>query len=131
MSPRFEIPDAGEAQPLKDIAAEANTCWEWIRNVATKIGLTVVCIEISREDFINKCPALGVHLESELKLSMFDSIQTGDPTRFFFHASSERLAEALQEMRTALEKISEAVRTYRIGYADAEAKCWRTVIEAK
>jgi hypothetical protein len=126
--PRFQIPDSDE---VKLEAWEACVSWDWIREVAAKLGLTVVCIEISREDFITNCPGLGIYLEGQLKFSMLDSMQAGDPTRFFFNSSSERLAEALQEMRTAFEKISEAVPAYRIGYADAEAKCWRTVAPLK
>lgn len=128
MNPRFNI-HANSPAPIAADPAAANANWEWIRDVLSRIGLSVLVVETTQNPQQGGWPQVGGIVGSRLEaagLGEFDSGRLGERCHWYFYAPTARLAEALKMVKAEVEQLG-LLPLVRIGYADSEAGLWRTV----
>jgi hypothetical protein len=130
MSDRPHISTVQAPAPQHADPAAANVSWEWIDDVLTPLGLTVLVIEAySKPD--EACPWLNESIGPKMEaahVGSFDSYKVGNPICFFFYVRPGRIADALQIVFAELA--SAGIRQQcKVGYADQVAKVWRTALE--
>lgn len=107
--------------------SEANTCWEWLQQMA-KIDFTVVAVEMKYAPAtlqrFGPPEVLAASLMNE-ELGHFDSLKQGDPFTLFFYAFADILPAALQFIKGKLEQLG-MLDLSKIGHADCGEKVWRT-----
>lgn len=107
--------------------ADANYTGAWNETLG-KLGLSVIVIQMDR---CNKVFADAEFIESlgeemnRAGLGRFDSVQYEPRIRFFFYAGTACLGEALNFLKSGLEKCG-LMDLSAIGYFDATEKIWRT-----
>jgi hypothetical protein len=133
-NPRFSqdpaLASAGAPQAVDPAAA--NSSIEWL-DICAKIGLTAVVVHAGYGPKLWEVSGFEKQLDSELRtahLGYLDSVKYFNPLAFFFYVPTEKLVDGLQFIKANLEGIGLLPHSVKIGYADLEAKVWRTFYPA-
>jgi hypothetical protein len=126
--PRFSTDGLNTAKPNPNgiNAADANFSGEW-NDIIGKLGFTVIVIQMERCQEIFKDVDFYKPLGEEMTyadLGHYDSSQWHPRYRHFFYAHTQRLAEALEFLKTGLKNRG-LLNHSAIGHFDATEKIWR------